>query len=43
MKYIAPEAELVLLETETIFWGSDDALPDDDDTDALATQELAWD
>lgn len=40
MKYIAPEAKLVLLDTELIMssLSSDDQLPDDDDMDALAAQ-----
>lgn len=44
MKYIAPKAELVLLETELIMWSSDDRLLDDDDDSATPTADaqVVW-
>ena len=47
MKYIAPKAELVLLETESIMagvlWSSGDMLPDDDASAAPVEQGVEWD
>ena len=43
MKYIAPKAELVLLETELIMWNSDDRFPDDDDSvTTTADAQVVW-